>query len=151
MTSTPTMERKAAERVKKSHALRERAMKVLARGHQGHRNPHDTLDVGGPGYASRSLGSRIWDVDGNEYIDYVMSFGPIVLGHSDPEFNEGDHTPDRPRHCHEHSGGGRGRTSRSPGTARAVGRDGLTVHRGIVRLPRRLALCPRLHRPDHGH
>ena len=88
MTSTPTMERKAAQRVMKSHALRERAMKVLARGHQGHRNPHDTLDVGGPGYASRSLGSRIWDVDGNEYIDYVMSFGPIVLGHSDPEFNE---------------------------------------------------------------
>ena len=88
MTSTTTLERTAADRVRKSQALRERAMKVLARGHQGHRNPHDTLSLGGPGYASRSLGSRIWDVDGNEYIDYVMSFGPIVLGHADPEFNE---------------------------------------------------------------
>ncbi len=88
MTSTTTLERTAADRVRKSQALRERAMKVLARGHQGHRNPHDTLAQGGPGYASRSLGSRIWDVDGNEYIDYVMSFGPIVLGHADPEFNE---------------------------------------------------------------
>ncbi|MCY3801744.1 MAG: aminotransferase class III-fold pyridoxal phosphate-dependent enzyme [Chloroflexi bacterium] len=88
MTSTTTLERTAADRVRKSQALRERAMKVLARGHQGHRNPHDTLALGGPGYASRSLGSRIWDVDGNEYIDYVMSFGPIVLGHADPEFNE---------------------------------------------------------------
>ena len=88
MTSMTTLERTAADRVRKSQALRERAMKVLARGHQGHRNPHDTLSLGGPGYASRSLGSRIWDVDGNEYIDYVMSFGPIVLGHADPEFNE---------------------------------------------------------------
>ena len=88
MTSTTTLERTVADRVRKSQALRERAMKVLARGHQGHRNPHDTLSLGGPGYASRSLGSRIWDVDGNEYIDYVMSFGPIVLGHADPEFNE---------------------------------------------------------------
>ena len=88
MTSMTTLERTAADRVRKSQALRERAMKVLARGHQGHRNPHDTLALGGPGYASRSLGSRIWDVDGNEYIDYVMSFGPIVLGHADPEFNE---------------------------------------------------------------
>ena len=88
MTSTTTLERTAADRVRKSQALRDRALKVLARGHQGHRNPHDTLAQGGPGYASRSLGSRIWDVDGNEYIDYVMSFGPIVLGHADPEFNE---------------------------------------------------------------
>ena len=87
MTATSTIKPEAG-RVKNSRALRKRANHVLARGHQGHRNPHDTLEFGGPGYASRSLGSRIWDVDGNEYIDYVMSYGPIVLGHSDAEFNE---------------------------------------------------------------
>jgi glutamate-1-semialdehyde 2,1-aminomutase len=28
-------------------------------------------------------GSRMWDVDGNEYIDYVGSWGPAIIGHSD--------------------------------------------------------------------
>jgi glutamate-1-semialdehyde 2,1-aminomutase len=29
----------------------------------------------------RGQGSRIWDVDGNEYVDYVLGFGPLLLGH----------------------------------------------------------------------
>jgi glutamate-1-semialdehyde 2,1-aminomutase len=32
----------------------------------------------------RGEGSRIWDVDGNEYIDFVLSWGPLVLGHAPP-------------------------------------------------------------------
>jgi glutamate-1-semialdehyde 2,1-aminomutase len=41
--------------------------------------------VGGdPPFIVRGLGSRIWDVDGNEYIDYIGSWGPLVLGHADP-------------------------------------------------------------------
>jgi glutamate-1-semialdehyde 2,1-aminomutase len=39
--------------------------------------------VGGePFVAERGEGSRIWDVDGNEYIDFVLSWGPLVLGHA---------------------------------------------------------------------
>ena len=39
--------------------------------------------VGGePFVAARGDGARIWDVDGNEYIDYVLSWGPLVLGHA---------------------------------------------------------------------
>ncbi len=39
--------------------------------------------VGGePFVAARGAGSRIWDVDGREYIDYVLSWGPLVLGHA---------------------------------------------------------------------
>lgn len=30
----------------------------------------------------RGVGSRIWDVDGNEYVDYALGFGPLLLGHS---------------------------------------------------------------------
>jgi glutamate-1-semialdehyde 2,1-aminomutase len=42
--------------------------------------------VGGiPPFISRGLGSRIFDVDGNEYIDYVGSYGPLLFGHA-PEF-----------------------------------------------------------------
>jgi glutamate-1-semialdehyde 2,1-aminomutase len=41
--------------------------------------------VGGePFVVARGEGARIWDVDGNEYIDYVLSWGPLVLGHAPP-------------------------------------------------------------------
>ncbi|HIF43327.1 MAG TPA: glutamate-1-semialdehyde-2,1-aminomutase [Dehalococcoidia bacterium] len=41
--------------------------------------------VGGtPPFIARGKGSRVWDVDGNEYIDYLGSWGPLVLGHSHP-------------------------------------------------------------------
>ncbi len=39
--------------------------------------------VGGePFVAARGVGSRLWDVDGREYIDFVLSWGPLVLGHA---------------------------------------------------------------------
>jgi glutamate-1-semialdehyde 2,1-aminomutase len=39
--------------------------------------------VGGePFVVERGAGARVWDVDGNEYIDYVLSWGPLVLGHA---------------------------------------------------------------------
>ncbi|HTG73531.1 MAG TPA: glutamate-1-semialdehyde 2,1-aminomutase [Terriglobia bacterium] len=42
--------------------------------------------VGGkPLFISRGEGSRIWDVDGREYIDYVGSWGPLLFGHRPPE------------------------------------------------------------------
>jgi glutamate-1-semialdehyde 2,1-aminomutase len=42
--------------------------------------------VGGtPLFMERGEGSRIWDADGNPYIDYVGSWGPLILGHADPE------------------------------------------------------------------
>ncbi|MFL6031421.1 MAG: glutamate-1-semialdehyde 2,1-aminomutase [Rubrobacteraceae bacterium] len=45
--------------------------------------------VGGdPLFAQRGEGSRIIDVDGNSYVDYVMSYGPLVLGHAHPEVIE---------------------------------------------------------------
>ena len=37
---------------------------------------------GAPFVVERGEGSRIWDVDGREYIDYVLSWGPLVLGHA---------------------------------------------------------------------
>jgi glutamate-1-semialdehyde 2,1-aminomutase len=42
--------------------------------------------VGGqPFFAERARGSRVWDVDGNEYIDYVGTWGPAILGHAHPK------------------------------------------------------------------
>ncbi len=38
-----------------------------------------------PLFISRAKGSSIWDADGNRYIDYVGSWGPMILGHSHPD------------------------------------------------------------------
>jgi glutamate-1-semialdehyde 2,1-aminomutase len=40
---------------------------------------------GAPFFTQRAKGSRLWDVDGNEYIDYVCSWGPMILGHAHPK------------------------------------------------------------------
>lgn len=39
---------------------------------------------GNPLFISRAKGSRIYDVDGNSYIDYVLSWGPMIAGHAHP-------------------------------------------------------------------
>ena len=39
---------------------------------------------GGPLFIDRGRGSHIWDVDGNKFIDYVGSWGPLILGHAHP-------------------------------------------------------------------
>ncbi len=38
-----------------------------------------------PLFIEKAAGSHIWDIDGNEYIDYVGSWGPMILGHAHPE------------------------------------------------------------------
>ena len=39
---------------------------------------------GNPFFVNRASGSRVWDVDGNELIDYVLTWGPAILGHAHP-------------------------------------------------------------------
>ena len=39
---------------------------------------------GNPVFIERGEGSRVWDVDGNSYIDYIGSWGPLILGHAHP-------------------------------------------------------------------
>jgi glutamate-1-semialdehyde 2,1-aminomutase len=41
-----------------------------------------------PFFAASGAGSRLRDVDGNEYIDYVLSWGPLILGHAHPQVTE---------------------------------------------------------------
>jgi glutamate-1-semialdehyde 2,1-aminomutase len=46
--------------------------------------------VGGtPRFFARASGSHVWDVDGNAYIDYVGSWGPMILGHTHPDVVKG--------------------------------------------------------------
>ncbi|HEY3375078.1 MAG TPA: glutamate-1-semialdehyde 2,1-aminomutase [Candidatus Aquicultor sp.] len=41
-----------------------------------------------PLFIERAKGSKVYDVDGNEYIDYVASWGPMILGHADDRIND---------------------------------------------------------------
>ena len=40
---------------------------------------------GNPFFVDRAAGSKVWDVDGNELIDYVLTWGPAILGHAHPK------------------------------------------------------------------
>ena len=64
----------------RSRILFERAQHVLAGGVSSDARRLAPL----PLYVDRALGSRIWDVDGTEYVDYVMGQGPAILGHCAP-------------------------------------------------------------------
>lgn len=45
--------------------------------------------IGGvPPVIAKGSGSKLTDIDGNEYIDYVLSYGPLLLGHAHPQVTE---------------------------------------------------------------
>jgi len=71
----------------KSKLLFERAKKVIP---GGVNSPVRAFGaVGGyPPFIKKAKGARIYDADGNEYIDYVGSWGPMILGHSHPRVLE---------------------------------------------------------------
>lgn len=41
-----------------------------------------------PLYFERAQGSRLYDADGNEYVDYALGMGPVILGHANPSVND---------------------------------------------------------------
>ncbi len=75
--------------VSKSLELWRRAVEVIPGGSQTmSKRPAGYAFGAYPIYASRGQGARIWDVDGNEYIDYVLALGPITLGYCYPAVDE---------------------------------------------------------------
>jgi len=65
-------------------ALRRRATSVIPGGMYGHQSAKG-LPAGYPQFLERGRGARVWDSDGNEYVDLMCSYGPIVLGHHHPK------------------------------------------------------------------
>ena len=64
-------------------ALRRRAAAVIPGGMYGHQSA-GPLPPEYPQFMRSGRGARIWDVDGNEYLDLMCSYGPVVLGHQHP-------------------------------------------------------------------
>jgi glutamate-1-semialdehyde 2,1-aminomutase len=72
---------------KKSIDLFTRATDLIPQGIYGHQNPAITVPGSYPYYAARGKGSHYWDVDGNEYIDYMCAYGPMVVGYANDKVN----------------------------------------------------------------
>ena len=65
---------------KKSQPIFDRAMKVISKGVSSnfrYWGPEETPVL------ARGKGAKVWDADGNEFIDYRLGWGPIILGHAD--------------------------------------------------------------------
>jgi len=75
-------------KVERSRALFEEAKRYIPGGVNSPVRAFKSVgDV--PRFIAKAKGSHIWDVDGNEYIDYVCSWGPMILGHAHPSVVEG--------------------------------------------------------------
>ena len=74
--STPTPDQQSADQ-----QLRERARAVIPGGMYGHQAAPGAAY---PQFMRGGRGARVWDVDGNEYVDLMCSYGPVVLGHRHP-------------------------------------------------------------------
>ncbi len=72
-----------ARRFEKSRQLRLRAEAVIPGGVNSPVRAFRAVG-GDPPFITRGEGAHIWDADGNEYIDYVASWGPLILGHAAP-------------------------------------------------------------------
>lgn len=68
----------------KSAALFEQAQQLIPGGVNSPVRAYRSVDMEPP-FIQRAEGSRVYDVDGNAYIDYVGSWGPMILGHAHPQ------------------------------------------------------------------
>jgi glutamate-1-semialdehyde 2,1-aminomutase len=72
-----------SRRHEKSRALQRRAERVLPGGVDSPVRAFRAVG-GEPIFIARGEGARVWDADGNSYIDYLGSWGPLILGHAAP-------------------------------------------------------------------
>ncbi len=75
-----------SERYKNSEGMLERALKHIPLGSQTFSKSRTQYPFGvSPYFIQKGSGSRVWDVDGNEYLDFVSGLASITLGYSEPD------------------------------------------------------------------
>lgn len=72
----------------KSEKLWEEALDLVPGGVLGIRRPYNFVQGEYPLFIVEGKGGRIKDLDGNEYIDFLCAYGPIILGHREPEIDD---------------------------------------------------------------
>jgi glutamate-1-semialdehyde-2,1-aminomutase len=70
------------QRYAKSYATLEKAKQMIPGGVIGTRRPENFVPDVYPLYVTQGKGAQFYDIDGNEYIDWLAGFGPVLLGHS---------------------------------------------------------------------
>jgi glutamate-1-semialdehyde 2,1-aminomutase len=76
------------KRVLTGSGLFQRASAVIPGGVNSPVRAWGAVGAGEPFFAARGEGAYLWDAEGNRYVDWVMSWGPLVFGHTDPEVVE---------------------------------------------------------------
>ncbi|HPQ69782.1 MAG TPA: aminotransferase class III-fold pyridoxal phosphate-dependent enzyme [bacterium] len=72
----------------RSEELYAQARQLVPGGILGIRRPYNFVPGEYPIFLDRAIGSRCWDVDGNEYVDMLAAYGPIILGHREKEIDD---------------------------------------------------------------
>ena len=73
--------------LERSRAVFEAAQKIIPGGVNSPVRAYRSVG-GTPVHMARGKGALVWDLDGNEYVDLVLSYGPLILGHADPRIVE---------------------------------------------------------------
>ncbi len=81
------MQEKPKLNLEKSMAMFEEAKQISPGGVMGIRRPHNFVEGEYPIFLDYGYGGHIVDVDGNDYIDMLCAYGPIILGYNEPEIN----------------------------------------------------------------
>jgi glutamate-1-semialdehyde 2,1-aminomutase len=79
--------REMSRKVDECRRLQQRAEKLIPGGVSSPVRAFKAVGCEAP-FIVRGQGSHVWDADGNEYIDYVGSWGPLILGHAQPDVIE---------------------------------------------------------------
>ncbi len=72
----------------RTHKLYEEALELVPGGIAGIRRPYNFVPGEYPIFLDHADKGHVWDVDGNEYVDLLCSYGPIILGHREKEVDD---------------------------------------------------------------
>ncbi len=71
----------------KSMKLYEKALELVPGAVAGIRRPYNFVPGEYPIFFDHAKGGKVWDVDGNEYLDFLCAYGPIIIGHREEEID----------------------------------------------------------------
>ena len=74
--------------LKKTNELYEEALTLVPGAVAGIRRPYNFVPGEYPIFFESAKGGKVIDVDGNEYIDYLCGYGPIIIGYREEELDE---------------------------------------------------------------
>jgi glutamate-1-semialdehyde aminotransferase len=72
----------------RSMEMYNRALELVPGAVAGIRRPYNFVPGEYPIFFDHAKGGKVWDVDGNEYLDFLCAYGPIIIGHREEEIDE---------------------------------------------------------------